>query len=360
MKNDIVQQDLQYIHENYESKNFFHGSTILITGCAGFLGYYFMQYFSRYAHEIGVKKVIALDNFKLFKAQWLENLAKESRIIDLHHFDIILDNMNSIRDAAQADIIIHMASIASPMFYRKYPIDTLDANVWGLRKLLDYYKEKTFKGFLFFSSSEVYGDPFPEFIPTGEEYFGNVATIGPRACYDEAKRIGETICYLYANHYGLPITVVRPFNNYGPGLRLDDRRLPADFAKAVFENRDIDIFSDGTPTRTFCYISDAILGYLKSLSYNKFDYFNIGMDKPEISIYEVAEIYVEAARDLFGYTGSIQFKKSKDKEYLTNNPSRRCPKIDKARNILKFNPIILPQNGIKRFLRFIKINRGVL
>ncbi len=360
MKNKIIQEDLQYIHNNYGSKKFFSNSTILITGCAGFLGYYFMQYFARYAAEIGIKKIIALDNFKLFRAQWLENLAKESEIIDLHTFDIISGDINSIRDAEQADIIIHMASIASPTFYRKYPIDTLDANVWGLRKLLDYYKERTLKGFLFFSSSEIYGDPFPEFIPTGEEYFGNVATIGPRACYDEAKRFGETLCYLYANRYNLPITIVRPFNNYGPGLRLDDKRLPADFAKAVFKNRDIDIFSDGKPTRTFCYVSDAILGYLKTLTYNKFDYFNIGIDKPEISIREIAEVYVEIARELFGYTGNIKFKNPDDKEYLTNNPSRRCPKIDKARNILNYNPIILPQEGIKRFLKFIKINRGAL
>lgn len=360
MKNKIVQEDLQYIHDNYDSKKLFPNSTILITGCAGFLGYYFMQYFAQYADEIGVKKIIALDNFKLFRAQWLENLSKESGIIDLHAFDIISGDINSIKDADQADIIIHMASIASPTFYRKYPIDTLDANVWGLRKLLDYYKEKALRGFLFFSSSEIYGDPFPEFIPTSEEYLGNVATIGPRACYDEAKRFGETLCYLYADRFNLPVTIVRPFNNYGPGLRLDDKRLPADFAKAVFENRDIDIFSDGTPTRTFCYVSDAILGYLKVLTYNKFDYFNIGIDKPEISIREVAEVYIEAARDLFGYTGSIKFEKSVDKEYLTNNPSRRCPKIDKARNILNYNPTILPQEGIKRFLKFIKINRGAL
>jgi len=360
MKNKIVQEDLQYIHDNYDFHDFFTGSTILITGCAGFLGYYFMQYFVRYAKELGIKKIIALDNFKLFGAQWLENLAKESGIIDLHAFDVISGDINSIKDAEKTDIIIHMASIASPTFYRKYPIEALDANVWGLRKLLNYYREKTLKGFLFFSSSEIYGDPFPEFIPTGEEYLGNVATIGPRACYDEAKRFGETLCYLYADHYNLPISIVRPFNNYGPGLRLDDKRLPADFAKAVFENKDINIFSDGTPTRTFCYISDAILGYLKTLAHNKFDYFNIGMDIPEISIREIAEVYVETARGLFGYTGNIKFKKPDDKEYLTNNPHRRCPKINKARNVLNYNPTILPQEGVKRFLKFIKINQGVL
>ena len=360
VENKIVQEDLQYIFNNFNSKKYFAGSTILITGCAGFLCYYLIQYFVRYIEVLGIKKIIALDNFKLFKAQWLEDLAKESGIIDLHTFDIISDDINSIRGAEKADIILHMASIASPTFYRRYPIETLDANVLGLRKLLDYYKGKALRSILFFSSSEIYGDPFPEFIPTDEEYHGNVATIGPRACYDEAKRFGETLCYLYAKCYNLPITIVRPFNNYGPGLRFDDKRMPADFAKAVFENRDIFIFSDGSPTRTFCYVSDAILGYLKALTYNKFDYFNIGIDKPEISIREIAEVYVDAARELFGYTGSIKYEEPNDKEYLTNNPSRRCPKIDKARNILNYNPTILPQEGVRRFLEFIKINRGAL
>ena len=122
----------------------------------------------------------------------------------------------------------------------------MDANVIGLRKLLDYYKEKPIKSFLFFSSSEVYGDPDPNRIPLEEDYRGNVATIGPRACYDEAKRFGETMSYLFAEKYNLPIKIVRPFNNYGPGMNLNDKRVPADFAKAVFENRDIEIFSDGT------------------------------------------------------------------------------------------------------------------
>ena len=124
-----------------------------------------------------------------------------------------------------------MASIASPMFYRKYPIETLDANIWGLRRLLDYYMEKEMKGFLFYSSSELYGDPAPEAVPTSEDYNGNVCATGPRACYDESKRFGETMCMLFAQQYGMPIGVVRPFNNYGPGMKINDKRVPADFAK---------------------------------------------------------------------------------------------------------------------------------
>jgi nucleoside-diphosphate-sugar epimerase len=191
---------------------------------------------------------------------------------------------------------VHGASIASPTFYRKYPVETLDANIWGLRHILDLYRGRdTLKGLLFFSSSEIYGDPDPSAIPTPETYRGNVSCHGPRACYDESKRFGETMAWVYAQQFGMPITVARPFNNYGPGMRLGDKRLPADFALAVTEGRDLVILSDGTPTRTFCYVADAVAGYLLCLLHGSYDYFNIGIDKPEIMVRELAEIYRKAA-----------------------------------------------------------------
>ena len=145
------------------------------------------------------------------------------------------------------------------------------------------------KGLLFFSSSEIYGDPAPEAIPTNESYRGNVACLGPRACYDEAKRFGETLCWVFANTLGTPIRIVRPFNNYGPGMALTDSRAPADFGQCVMQNRDITIFSSGAPTRTFCYVADAVAGYFKALLHDRFDAFNIGIEKPEISVRELAE-----------------------------------------------------------------------
>ena len=239
-----------------------------------------------------------------------------------------------------------MASIASPVFYREHPIETLDANIWGLRNLLDFYKEKAVNGFLFYSSSEIYGDPSPDCIPTNEEYRGFVSCTGPRACYDEAKRFGETMCMLFSQKYQMPIGVARPFNNYGPGMKLNDKRVPADFAKNILENKDIVILSNGAPTRTFCYIADAIAGYLKVLLYGSYDYFNIGIEKPEITIKELAEIYKEAGEKIFGYTGKVVFDVSADKDYLTNNPQRRCPDISKARKILQYNPQIEVREGL--------------
>ncbi len=351
MENKIVAEDMEYISRKLEEKQALYGSTILITGCAGFLGFYFLQFLSRYARELDLH-IIALDNFICGKPEWLGALENNPRIT-LLPFDIVKDDIAAVKDSKKAQLIIHMASIASPTYYRMYPIETLDANVWGLRKLLDFYKEIDIRGFLFFSSSEVYGDPFPEFIPTSENYRGNVPFIGPRACYDEAKRFGETMCYLFAEKYSLPISIVRPFNNYGPGMRLDDRRIPADFAKAIHENRDMIMYSDGSPTRTFCYVADAIVGYFKALLHGKFEYFNIGIEKPEISMKELAEIYLEAGKQRMSYNGCIHMEKPTEKDYLTHNPSRRCPNIDKARKLLNYDPQIQVNEGVGRFLEFI-------
>ena len=331
----------------------FNGATILITGCAGFLGYYMMHFFDATADELGIKKIIGLDNFMLGKPEWITKLERNPKV-DIQKFDIIKDKIDTVKGAADADLIIHMASIASPMFYRPYPIETLDANIWGLRSLRDFYCQKPIRGFLFFSSSELYGDPDAAHVPTSEDYNGNVCATGPRSCYDESKRFGETMCMLFAQKYNLPLGVVRPFNNYGPGMRIGDKRVPADFALDIMQNKDIEILSDGTPTRTFCYIADSVCGYFKILLHGTYDSFNIGIEKPEISIRQLAEIYAKAGRDIFGYTGEVKFAKSEDKEYLTNNPQRRCPNIDKARRILGYNPTILVEEGVARFLQYLK------
>jgi UDP-glucuronate decarboxylase len=352
---NVLQRDFEHTLNGLstEEKARLQDSTILITGCGGFLGYYFMHFFNAEAETLGVKKVIALDNFMLGYPKWIEKLEKNP-LFDIQKFDIIKDHIADINGADQADFIIHMASIASPMFYRKYPIETLDANIWGLRSLLDFYKEKPIRGFLFYSSSELYGNPDAAHVPTSEDYYGYVCATGPRSCYDESKRFGETMCMLFAQKYDMPIGVTRPFNNYGPGMRIGDKRVPADFALAVMENRDIEILSDGAPTRTFCYIADSVCGYLKVMLHGTYDYFNIGIEKPEISISQLAEIYTAAGKDIFGYTGKVVYRHSNDKEYLTNNPQRRCPNIDKARRILGYAPSINVEEGVGRFLQFLK------
>jgi UDP-glucuronate decarboxylase len=362
MENKILIEDMSYIlgKLSQEEKNKLKDSTVIITGCGGFLGYYFMHFFAHNAKKLKVKKVIGLDNFLTGTRDWLERLDRENERVELLEFDVITDDIADIEGAHEADLIIHGASIASPIFYRIYPVETVDANITGLRRMLEFYKEKEIKGFLFFSSSEIYGDPFPEFIPTREDYRGNVATMGPRACYDEAKRFGETLCYIFHNMFGMPISIARPFNNFGPGMNINDKRLPADFAKAVHEGRDLVMFSNGKPTRTFCYIADAITGYLKVLLHGKLDVFNIGIDKPEVSVARFAELFEKNAKEVYEYEGSVRFEISSDEEYMTDNPNRRCPNIDKARSILNYQPSIEVDEGIHRYLEFLKINNGKL
>jgi UDP-glucuronate decarboxylase len=152
----------------------------------------------------------------------------------------------------------------------------------------------------------------------------------------------------------MPIIVARPFNNYGPGMRIEDKRLPADLAKCIIENRDIVILSDGKPTRTFCYVSDAIIGYFLCLLYGKYDYFNIGIDKPEISVLDIARIYQTVGTNVYGYSGNVQYQTSDDPDYMVDNPNRRCPDIKKAREKLEYNPSILVEEGVYRYLKYLK------
>lgn len=355
MITDQLRKDLEYTYgrlSDAERAKLF-GSSILITGSAGFIGFYLLHFLYVFRDELRLKKVICLDNFMLGEPGWQNQIAADKRFV-VKKYDVISDRLENIPEAAEADFVVHMASIASPTFYRLHPIETIDANIWGLRRLFDFYKERHLRGFLFFSSSELYGDPVPEAVPTDEEYSGNVSATGPRACYDESKRFGETMCRLFAQEYGMPIGVARPFNNYGPGMKLNDKRVPADFAKNVMEGKDIVILSSGSPSRTFCYIADAVAGYLKILLHGAYDYFNIGIDKPEITIAELAELYRKAGEEISGYTGEVRYAISEDKDYLTNNPQRRCPKIDKARNVLAYEPTIHVDEGVRRFLTFIK------
>lgn len=352
----VIRKDLQYITDSLrEEIKLLAGNQLLITGGAGFLGHYLIQsllYWNSQQDGAYSVRLTVYDNFIRGVPDWLKKIEGDQNLELVKH-----DITNPLpRDIGSFQYIIHAASIASPIYYRIHPIETMDANVTGLRILLDYCKnqketETPVKGFLFFSSSETYGDPTPDNIPTPETYPGRVSYTGPRACYDESKRYGETLCVNFARQYDLPITIVRPFNNYGPGLQINDRRVIPDFARDVLAGRDIVMLSDGAPTRTFCYVADAIVGYFKALICGRpAEAYNIGVEEPEISIGDLAEKIVTLASDLFGYHGRVKRKVSPDKNYLVDNPNRRCPKIDKARNELKYSPGISLEEGLSRSL----------
>lgn len=355
-KNLIEKKDLEYIHTKTKKEfETLSKNTILFTGANGFLGYYFVKSILRWNDTYPDKKIIvhALDNFTTGVPEWLQKRADVT---------IIKKDVTKYRPSANQnfDYVIHAASIASPTFYRKYPIETINANVQGLYNILDYMlkRNKTKKkvlGLLFFSSSEIYGDPTKGNIPTPETYPGNVSCTGPRSCYDESKRFCETLCVNFSKAYNLSIKIARPFNNYGPGLKITDGRVIPDFSNDILHNRDIHLLSEGSPTRTFCYITDAIIGYIKILINGKMsESYNIGIEKPEISISGLAEIMRNIASKHFGYSGKVVMKKSEDKNYLVNSPQRRCPDISKARKDLGYEPLIPINEGLVNTLQWYK------
>jgi UDP-glucuronate decarboxylase len=249
----------------------------------------------------------------------------------------------------EVDFIVHAASIASPTYYRKYPIKTMDANVQGLRNLLDHARVSPISSMLYFSTSEIYGDPDPAWIPTPEEYRGYVSCTGPRACYDESKRYGETLCVNFWSEHKIPIKIVRPFNNYGPGLNINDGRVIPDFFRDALSGKDIVLFSRGEDTRTFCYTSDAVTGYLLALmsGFNG-EPFNIGSESPEVTMLQLAERVIKVT----GTSRGVRFAQSPDQDYLTDNPRRRCPNIRKAREKLGYTPQVTLDEGLSRILRY--------
>lgn len=320
----------------------FAGKRILVTGAAGFLGAQFVHFFLG-LNESGVLsapcRVDAWDTFSRGVPEWLAALEGRPDIT-WQQRDVCQPH-----DPGEVQFLIHAATIASPTFYRKHPIETMDANVIGLRLLLDHAVRRPLESLLFFSTSEIYGDPDPAFVPTPEHYAGHVSCTGPRACYDESKRYGETLCVNFWRVHGVPVKIVRPFNNYGPGLKISDRRVLPDFFRDVLAGRDLVLLSDGRATRTFCYISDAMTGYLLAmLSDHHGEPFNIGTEQPEVSMRDLADMVIKVS----GQPLAVRFQQSDDAKYLTDNPQRRCPNIAKARNLLGYDPRITLEEGLRR------------
>ena len=344
---ELLRTDLDYVCDNLQAEfGRMAGKRLLITGGAGFLGYYLVQsalHFNSTRSPGQPIRVTVWDSFIRGTPSWLTALAGTPHLT-VERRDLIEPLPQPMPDF---EWIIHAAGIASPPFYRKYPLKTIDANINGLRNLLEYSvaqaaKGKPVEGFLFYSSSEIYGDPTPDWIPTPEHYRGLVSCTGPRACYDESKRFGETLCVVFAQQHGVPTKIARPFNNYGPGLKITDRRVISDFAREVFAGRDLIMYSDGKPTRTFCYSADSITGYYKVLvKGHAGESYNVGTEKPEISMAELAQKVIAISSDLFDYRGKLVHMPNPEADYLVDNPNRRCPNIDKGRAHLGYDPTIL-------------------
>lgn len=320
------------------------GARVLVSGGAGFLGSAMVDVLvhlnqNRFRTPA---RVVVVDNFVTGVPDRLRRLAEEHGVET-----ITADISQDLRITGDFQYFIHAAGIASPIVYRAKPLQTADVNVWGMRRMLELARpQRDLRGFLYFSTSEIYGDPDPEHIPTREDYRGYVSCTGPRACYDESKRFGETLAVVYHQEFGFPVKSVRPFNVYGAGQRLDDGRIIPDLIRAAARRTPLVLHSDGRATRSFCYISDAVAGFYRALLNGRpGEAYNIGNDH-EVSIREVAELVSRMSGT------PVTFEVSADPHYLTDNPQRRCPDLTKSREHLQYAPVTSLSEGLERTLNW--------
>ncbi|MEK7583046.1 MAG: NAD-dependent epimerase/dehydratase family protein [Patescibacteria group bacterium] len=350
---DIVHEDIQTIVRGIQkdSKKF-AGKTVLVTGGAGFLGTFFVGVFDALNKKILSKpcKVIVLDNFITGREKNVLGLTFGKHISLVQH-----DVRTPFIPKGSVDYIIHAAGIASPVFYMAHPLETIEAATKGLQNMLELARKKKPTSMLSFSSSEVYGDPHPDYIPTPETYRGHVSSIGPRACYDESKRLGETLCMTYHKLYKVPINIVRPFNVYGPGMRPDDYRVLPQFITCAMRGDPLPIHGNGMQTRTYCYITDAMTGFFKVLlSKHTSEVFNIGNERPEINLVDLSHLVISLMGD------NVTAKKIPyPSVYPADEPNRRCPDISKSRTHLGYQPTVNLKSGIARLMAWYRATYDV-
>ena len=341
----MLREDVETIAQGIrEEAGRLSGRTILLSGGAGFLGRYFLETFRHLnAHVLERPcRVISVDNYITGQRDGHFGVNDDPHVLSLWG-----DVTFPLPLREPVDYIIHAAGLASPVYYQQYPLETIESAVVGARNLLNIARaQEQLRGFLLFSSSEIYGDPAPGAVPTPETYCGNVSSVGPRACYDESKRLAETITMIYHQKFGIPVTIVRPFNVYGPGMRHDDRRVVPMFALRALGGEPLPVHGDGHQTRTFCYITDAIVGFLKVLLAGQpGSVYNVGNDDTEIPMKDLAQLFVELSNrgarvDMIPYPDTSP----------AGEPQRRCPDLTKIRTELKYTPRVSLREGLERFL----------
>ncbi len=347
MITEIIRSDARQVADNLgRLLEPLAGSRVLVTGAAGFLGAFFLDVLDAFneRHPASPARVHGLDNFMVGPPERISHLLGRPwltlRTGDVSRPDDI---------EGSYDYIIHLASIGSPSIYRANPLQVIAANVQGTWNLLEMAR-KGARGMLSFSSSEVYGDPMV--VPTPETYHGNVSFTGPRACYDESKRLGETLCATYFRLHRVPVKVIRPFNVYGPGQRLDDGRIIPDLLRAALAGGPLVLLSDGGATRSFCYVSDFTEACLMLLMMPEADgeAFNVG-NAEEVSIATAARTMAEVAGQLMGGQPlPVLFETSAESAYLVDNPQRRCPDLNKLQRLTGFRARVMLREGLSRSL----------
>ncbi|MCG6550816.1 MAG: SDR family oxidoreductase [Candidatus Magnetominusculus sp. LBB02] len=304
---------------------------ILITGGAGFLGSHLCQRLLNEGNE-----VICLDNFYT---------GRKSNVIDLidnHYFEVMRHDV-CFPLFVEVDEIYNLACPASPIHYQFDPVQTTKTSVHGAINMLGLAKRLKIK-ILQASTSEVYGDPAVH--PQVETYWGNVNTIGPRACYDEGKRCAETLFFDYHRQHGLNIKVARIFNTYGPRMLQNDGRVVSNFIVQALKDNDITIYGDGAQTRSFCYVDDLCDGLIKLM--NSRDDFTgpVNLGNPgEFTILELARKII----DMTGSKSKIKFM-----PLPADDPTRRQPDITLAKDMLGWQPSVPLDEGLNKTIAYFK------
>ena len=304
---------------------------VLITGAAGFLGSHLCDKFVKEGYH-----VIAMDNLVTGDMRNIEHLMKLEQFEFYHH-----DVSKYVHVPGEIKYILHFASPASPIDYLKIPIQTLKVSSLGTHNILGLAKAKKAR-VLVASTSEVYGDPVVH--PQTEDYWGNVNPVGPRGCYDEAKRFMEAITMAYHNVHGLETRIIRIFNTYGPRMRLNDGRVLPAFIGQALRGEDLTMFGDGSQTRSFCYVADLVDGIYKLLLSDHHLPVNIG-NPSEITIKEFGE-------EILKLTGANQ--KLISLPLPADDPKQRKPDITKAKTLLGWEPKVNRAEGLKITFEYFK------
>ncbi len=306
-------------------------SVSLVTGGAGFLGSHLCERLLSEGH-----RVLCIDNLITGAIENIAHLQQHPNFTFLQH-----DVTNFIAIEGPVDFVFHFASPASPVDYRKLPIQTLKVGSLGTHKALGLAKAKGAR-FLLASTSEVYGDPLVH--PQSEEYWGNVNPIGPRGVYDEAKRFAEAMTMAYHRYHGLDTRIVRIFNTYGERMRIDDGRAIPTFMTQALKNEPVTVFGDGSQTRSVCYVSDLIEGiYRLAMS----DYtlpINIG-NPEEVTVLDLAKEIIALTKS----SSSIIFR-----PLPQDDPKIRQPDITKAKTILGWEPKVGRKEGLLKTMEYFR------
>ncbi len=303
----------------------------LITGGAGFLGSHLTDYLLAKGHS-----VIAIDNLVT------GSTANISHLVGNPNFKFIKQDITEfIYLDGPVDFVWHFASPASPIDYLELPIQTLKVGSLGTHKALGLAKHKKAR-ILMASTSEIYGDPLVH--PQPESYWGNVNTIGPRGCYDEAKRFAEALVMAYHREHQVDTRIVRIFNTYGPRMRLNDGRVVPSFIGSALQDQPVTVYGDGSQTRSFCYVSDLIEGIYRLMMSNTHLPVNIGNPR-EISMLGFANAIIKA----IGSKSSIVYT-----PLPKDDPKLRQPDITLARQLLNWEPKISLEEGMERTIAFFK------